>query len=384
MDSDGLTKSIGGTVMRTAFSLLPYFTPIGPYLGYVGAAIALGQTLPVLSKALDGIITGSTDDAFGKSMSSIESFMDRFGHSQSRDTMGKFLSFENIGDIIASSAGQLFQQRMIANIPDLLRKTKDGATVLSTSKFGRNLALGYMITTSATDSYEIFKEAGATDRMAGIGLLGVTGGLALLMNNDYFKDMLFTGTFMDEDIAMRDTIKQLIKESIVEPFEQYAAMAPKAMSKYQQKLANTFLYKQIEKNIVNNAKKLTSKLGETRPTVGMLERAALSDSEKKVGLGMKTYMYLNRALNEGLEETMEEGVTDAMKLITMGLDALGVQVSKPDQELDFGLTLRDALSRYGSAFLGGAIGGAVFEGFNQFEGGSYDSLLEKSLAERLV
>lgn len=384
MDSDGLTKSIGGTVMRTAFSLLPYFTPIGPYLGYVGAAIALGQTLPVLSKALDGIITGSTDDAFGKSMSSIEAFMDRFGHSQSRDTMGKFLSFENIGDIVASSAGQLFQQRMIANIPDLLRKTKDGATVLSTSKFGRNLALGYMITTSATDSYEIFKEAGATDRMAGIGLLGVTSGLALLMNNDYFKDMLFTGTFMDEDIAMRDTIKQLVKESTVEPFEQYAAIAPKATSKYQQKLANTFLYKQIEKNIVNNAKKLISKLGETRPTVGMLERAALSDSEKKIGLGMKTYMYLNRALNEGLEETMEEGVTDAMKLITMGLDALGVQVSKPDQELDFGLTLRDALSRYGSAFIGGAIGGAVFEGFNQFEGGSYDSLLEKSLAERLV
>ena len=64
MDSDGITKSIGGTIMRTAFSLLPYFTPIGPYLGYVGAAVALGQTLPVFSKALDGIITGNTDDAF--------------------------------------------------------------------------------------------------------------------------------------------------------------------------------------------------------------------------------------------------------------------------------------------------------------------------------
>lgn len=384
MDSDGLTKSIGGTVMRTAFSLLPYFTPIGPYLGYVGATIALGQTLPVLSKALDGIITGNTDDSFGHTMSSLEAFMDRFGHSQSRDTMGKFLSFENIGDIIASSAGQLFQQRMIANVPDLLRKSKTASTALSTSKFGRNLAMGYMITTSATDAYETFKEAGATDRMAGIGLLGVTAGLALLMNNNYFKDMLFTGTFMDEDIAMRDTIKTLVKESTVEPFEQYAAMAPKAMSKYQQKLANTWLYTQIEKNVVNKVKPLLQKLGETRPTVGMIERSALSESEKNVGLGLKTYMYLNRALNEGLEETMEEGVTDAMKLITMGLDSLGIQVSKPDQELDFGLTLRDALSRYSSAFIGGAIGGAVFEGFNQFEGGPYDSLLEKSLAERLV
>ena len=44
---------------------------------------------------------------------------------------------------------------------------------------------------------------------------------------------------MDEDIAARDTVKQLIKESTIEPFEQYAAIAPKATSKYQQKLANT-------------------------------------------------------------------------------------------------------------------------------------------------
>lgn len=381
MDSDGLTKSIGSTIMRTAFSLLPYFTPIGPYLGYVGAAIALGQTLPVFSKALDGIITGNTDDVFGKSMSSLEAFMDRFGHSQSRDTMGKFLSFENIGDIIASSAGQLFQQRMIGQLPQKLAKSKDA---LATSKFGRELALGYMIAISGTDAYSTFKEAGATDRMAGIGLLGVTGGLALLMNNDYFKDMLFTGTFMDEDIAMRDTVKQLVKESTVEPMAEYAAMMPKMTSKYQQKLANTWLYKQIEKNVVNKVKPLLQTLGETRPTVGMLERAAVEEGKNSVSIGMKAFMYLNRALNEGLEETMEEGVTDAMKLVTMGLDALGVRVSKPDQELDFGLTLRDALSRYGSAFIGGALGGAVFEGFNQFEGGSYDSLLEKSLTERLV
>ena len=383
MDSDGLTKSIGGVVARTAFSLLPYFTPIGPYLGYVGATIALGQTLPVLSKGLDGIITGTTDNNFGKTMSSLEAIMDRFGHSQSRDAMGKFLSFENIGDIVASSAGQLFQQRMIANIPKAFYKN-DAASALAASKFGRNLSLGYMIATSSTDAYEIFKEAGATDRMAGIGLLGVMGGLSLLMNNDYFKDMLFTGTFMDEDIAMRDTIKNIVKENTISSFEEYAAIAPKNLSKYQQRLANTALYKQIESKVVNKLKPVFQNLAETRPTVGMLERGVLSESEKGVGAGIKAAMYLNRALNEGLEETMEEGVTDIMKAVTIGLDALGVNVTKQDQQLDFGLTLRDVLSRYGSAFLGGAIGGAVFEGFNQFEGGSYDSLLEKSLVERLV
>ena len=34
MDSDGLTKSIGGTIAKTAFSLVPYFIPgVGEVFG---------------------------------------------------------------------------------------------------------------------------------------------------------------------------------------------------------------------------------------------------------------------------------------------------------------------------------------------------------------
>jgi hypothetical protein len=90
MDSDGLHKSIGGTVMRTATTLGLYFIPgVGQYLGYAGAAIALGQTLPVLAKAINGIVA-SNDNKFGQTMTEIENFADRFGHSQSRDVQGKF------------------------------------------------------------------------------------------------------------------------------------------------------------------------------------------------------------------------------------------------------------------------------------------------------
>lgn len=69
MDSDGLTKSIGGTIAKTAFSLVPYFIPgVGEVLGWIGASVALSQTLPVLAKGLDGIITGTTDNEFGRNM----------------------------------------------------------------------------------------------------------------------------------------------------------------------------------------------------------------------------------------------------------------------------------------------------------------------------
>jgi len=37
-------------------------------LGWIGASVALSQTLPVLAKGLDGIITGTTDNEFGRNM----------------------------------------------------------------------------------------------------------------------------------------------------------------------------------------------------------------------------------------------------------------------------------------------------------------------------
>ena len=105
--------------------------------------------------------------------------------------MGKFLSMENLGDIISSSAGQLFQQKMIGQVGQKLLKSKD---MLGASKIGQRLSLGYMAATSATDTYQTFKEAGADDCTAGVAVLGYMAGLYGLMNINYFKDMLFTNT----------------------------------------------------------------------------------------------------------------------------------------------------------------------------------------------
>ena len=64
---------------------------------------------------------------------------------------------------------------------------------------------------------------------------------------------------------------------------------------------------------------------------------------------------------------MEEVVFDAVKAISAGLNALGVPVSEEGRSLDFGFTLEDTLLRYASSFVGGALGGAVFEGINTWE-----------------
>ena len=77
---------------------------------------------------------------------------------------------------------------------------------------------------------------------------------------------------------------------------------------------------------------------------------------------------INRAFNEGVEETMEEVSTDLVKSLFAGANALGINVkSKEAKDLDFGFDAKSIAIRYGENFLGGFLGGAVFEGLNQYE-----------------
>lgn len=102
------------------------------------------------------------------------------------------MSFENMGEIIRSSATQLFSQRQVANISQFL--LKGGDNMLAASKTAQGLSLGYMALTSSTDTYAAFKDAGASDAVAGLGMLATMGALYGLMNTNYFKDALFKGT----------------------------------------------------------------------------------------------------------------------------------------------------------------------------------------------
>jgi hypothetical protein len=63
---------------------------------------------------------------------------------------------------------------------------------------------------------------------------------------------------------------------------------------------------------------------------------------------------------------MEEGATDLIKGLTLGLDSLGFDVRQDDaNDIDFGYSLEDFLERYATSLVGGMMGGVVFEGLNQ-------------------
>jgi hypothetical protein len=93
-------------------------------------------------------------------------------------------SLENVGDMVVDSAKQLFQQRTFTRIPELL---KLNVSQVNPEIFG-TLSIGYMALTSATDSLDIFKNAGMSDRAAAIASFAYSAALFKLMDQDYFKD----------------------------------------------------------------------------------------------------------------------------------------------------------------------------------------------------
>lgn len=112
--------------------------------------------------------------------------MARFDPTASDYGREHLVSVEGLGNMIGDVSGQLFQQRAVATIPAILKKvTKSSKDITQVS---RNLSLAYMAATSVQDTYGDFKNAGASDMMAGLGMWASMLSIYGLMHSDYFRD----------------------------------------------------------------------------------------------------------------------------------------------------------------------------------------------------
>ena len=366
LDSDSLDKSVFKTIMKSAAQIGLYAIPYaGPYIGAVKAIMDLSSVLPVVGKAFDGIVSGDTSDSFGKSMSKWEAFMSRFDRSQTQYAKEHQWSFENVGDMISNSAGQLYSQRIIGQIPLLFKNSKN---LPQLQKIGQNISLGYMALTSAEDSYRTFKDAGANDTVAGLGFLATAASLYGLMNQDYFKEWLFKNSSLGFDPEMRFAVRQFAQEKGAQLTKELGLNTAKPVSKEAEQL--------FIKKWWNALKGFVTKYKDKIPTGKAYPM---------------TLAYANHALNEGIEETMEEGVADIFKGIAEAAQYLGFNVTENGTEkLDFGWSPQEAFNRYLTSFVGGAVGGAVFEGLTRWENywkndfGKVDNLLDTPAKRRIL
>ena len=363
-DSDGLTKSVGSTIAKTALEILPLLTPFGKVYGTISAITNLASVLPTLGKSINGILTGSNDNGIGRTLTQMENWFGRFDETSSDYAKEKFASLENIGNILASSAKQLYQQRSLAELTKFLNKSD----ALRASKIGQHVSLGYLALTSSESVYADFKRAGASDAVAGLGMLASTAALYELMDLEYFRDQLFKGTFMDESEAI-GALKNYSRDEL-------GKVHNIAKTPSQQEAIGIF----------NQFKdKIKEKWGEflKTPFAGK-HQGLITGTEKAWGTAGK---FVNRAINEGLEETAEEIAFDAVKGLFSAMDAIGIPMTEDrSKSLDFGFSVKDNLTRYLTSFVGGALGGAVFEGINLYEqiGANMVDLSSKSAKDQMT
>ena len=328
-DSDDLDKSVIGTMAKTAFKVGMMFIPgVGKYYGAMTAAKELGKLFPVLFKSIEGIATGDISTSrSAQTATDIQAWFSRFDSSVSDYGRQSFWNIENLGKLIEDSSMQLFQQRVIGNIPKMF-VPKNSIPSGNAIKWGRGLALAYMAGTSSTEAYNAFKEAGASDRVAGLGMLSTMGAMYGLMNNDYFKDFWFRDTYLD-----RAKVRSVVKEAAEQLSSKEFALETAKKTSTSKGAAKWLL--DMQKNIVNHISK------------------------------MKPGNLIHDSLNEGVEETVEEITSDAIKALYSGLNALGI--ADKERNYNFGITPEDMISRYFTSFVGGGIGGAVFSLHNRFD-----------------
>lgn len=384
MDSDGLTKSITGTVMKTAASIVPYFIPKVKYLyPILTTAIEAADALPSLVKSIAGF-TGN-DLSKNERLNSIQGQVRRLKANTGVSDMSqqKAFSFENMMNIVSSTVDQLYSQRLVAQIPGMLgssnkqigkymkeldtlskiegnkkfvdmaedaqkgilaKYAKTSKTIADLQKkqefwnttAATNLSSLYMAATSSTQAYEDAKRQGLNQQDASRYYTGVFAGMFLLMRYTKIGHWALKGLGTDDvSKALNSAIKTEGKGVLQNLKKANSAYAEDILQNAPKKAGNKLL------NVFNAGLDLGKKAG------NILIKGDIDT-------------LLKASAAEGIEEMSEELMQDTLKNVYNGLNSIGATKTKKGNQFQF--TADDIMKRYAMSFIGGAVGGAIFKG----------------------
>lgn len=375
-DSDNLDSNIPRTILRAAVIggslLIPY---VGPTIAYTSAAVNLTRVMPQILKTFTSFFS---EDVQFDTLNRWDNNMRKFGRSTSDYTQDHFFSFENIMDLAVDSFMQLRQQRLIAEIPKrlgMLKKAEKSAetatltTLLSgnseriaylksnpdvlhalvkaspiyrnaekvinnATKVSTAISRAYLIATATEDTYNLARSYGFDTQTSSMISLGTYIGIGALIQTYYFRGMLYN----TPDYELKRNIKLLV--------DNYLRNNARVMSK------------ELVENATGEAKKnLFKKWGNSIST--FLKNHVYDVKSVRFGIAAG-------ALNEGLEEVAEEGAQDIAFQIGKGWNDLKSFFTGKEYNHNYTYLASNPLSRYGTAFFGGAIGGAIFKLSDRF------------------
>lgn len=368
-DSDGMDKSLGGIAMKTFFSLLPYLTPLRGYYGAFTGLMSLVGTMPILYKSFESLILGENQTNMTDSMLALENWFYKWDSNASKSKKGSksFWTVESIGQLVADTFGQLYQQRAAAKLaPKILKRfdTRLGKvakynemTAAGTSadeaarllgltardivsggkelnKVAATFSTAYMGIVHTSDMYNQTLNAGYDRRVAGLTALASMSALFGIMKFNAGRNGLGTW-FLDKTTGFNEHLSTGAVQKVA-----FAEL----------KVLQEALRKAVSQG---DKKAMAYAIREWKRKGAEALHQAFVIGGEDIWKGM---------IVEGVEEVTEEVVQDTIKGIVDTMQWLG-WTSTP--EATFGgwknVFSKQGLERYLATFAGGAIGGGIFK-----------------------
>lgn len=277
------------------------------------------------------------------------------------------VTFENFGNLVSDVASQLFQQRLLAQIPyklgfgspekAALKKTRElfgdeiADEILSTGKLSDNATLQALMG-SVPDIAKVARTAATRNNLMGKWLSSFY--MSGISTMDVFNDGLDAG--YDRDAAAFTAALAMAATTWMIGSTEIGQKALKGLGFDEERI----VYKNAGKKLIEELKdqvtefvhspiKDQAKFNSLLKATGSIYRSA-ADIIAREGV-------LSSTLAEGIEEMSEEAIMDTSKAFTDALTGVfGIQ-----KEGHFDFLESNPLERYLMAGAGGAVGGAIFK-----------------------
>lgn len=396
-DSDGLDKSVTGTIMKSAAAIAPMF--MGPYVAPIYSGLLVGRELMKTLPMLYGLTTAWFDmPAENATLNKLAGIGQALTTGTSDAGKSSMLNIEVLSNMVTDIALQWGQQKVIATSISKLRGGKE-LVADAYKKAGTEYAVSRAaleqqasrgaITREALERYvgdaskwqesaigraaiqKYMKDVQPIiDRTRRLGADASLVYMALVSNTDVYQSMLEAGASRKEaaTVALGSTIGMFSVDRFLGLgelfFDDLTADYERQLRRTLAKEAKSWYDTTIKQTVQEPSK---SKLDKFR---GLFQKG-VDWGKKKTNKFVDDLKYhstgfAGKAIGEGLEEVGEELVSD----ISKGLYELA-------SDLGYNTTVGDVgafdnwKERYAMSFLGGTLGGGLFYGVNIYQNGKF-------------
>lgn len=363
-DSDDLQKSTGGTFLKNVALIAPMFIPyVGPW--YIGAGIA--TEVAKVGSVLGKIFVGSDN----KFLSAVEGFTQSLEPTSSQYAQDHAWALENILNLTGDVFKQLYEQRWLFKYAPALFKGTTGTSEAAQKSQVAKWAQEYRNTKMKDlDALNKIKPNMASKALIELQAVGTINAQARL--EAYMKSYNQLGSLMSKAYMTGITVQNAYGEAKQQgASDTEAALLTLGYAAGEYAIINSRLgewilpelrmekeqWKQVARTLTQAAQKPLQNAPKEQKVQFMKKLfnmgKDIAQANYSVGkTGLKATAA--NALGEGVEEVSEELLYDFAKSVSN----LGSWLAGSDTRLT---AWDDMTNRYGLSFVGGAIGGGVFQ-----------------------